>query len=707
MKNCVSVGAKSMLNSIFFNAHHSPIGAYSSFTLGYKGAKGGFASELGKPADQNIYIGVESENADEYFALPFYRDHESDIQSFDPSTSIIQKLVSLIPFADNEISREFCVGTDTWNAGDLTISIYSPIHPIPDPTLINELKKPIIPAVFIEMTIDNSLGQKRKRAFFGFDGVDPYSGCHHIREGYEGLTGIGQGRNCSICTLDENVDSAIGFSIREILGNTIIKNRKFGLGSTAVLLMSTKPGEKKTFRFVLSFYKDGIVTTGISASYYYTKYYSSKEDVAIYGLSHFDEYIELAKKHDTIINQSKLSEEQLFMMTMAVRSYYGSTQLLSTLDGPLWVVNEGEYRMINTLDLTIDQMFFEFQQNPWTVRNVLEWFAKRCIYNDNVVFPGERKLFDGGVSFSHDMGVANQYAAEGHSSYELSGLKGCFSYMTHEQLVNWSLIALVYISNTDDTSFIKKNELLLEKCLLSMVNRDHPVPEMRDGVMKLDSVLVDGGSEITTYDSLDSSLGQARGNIYLAMKCWAAYVLFEKLFEKTGKESFRQCAGVQAALCANTLVKSVNADGYIPAILDGKSKSAIIPLAEGLIYPYYAGAVDAVSESGKYKELISVIKRHIQTIFTKKYCITEDGGWKLSSTSNNTWLSKIYLNQYIVRQILDIEGEMLAPDSDKAHMSWLLDENNSYYAWSDQFVCGNVQGSRYYPRGVTSILWLT
>ena len=41
--------------SIFYNAHHSPIGAFASFTLGYKGAKGGLGLELGKPADQNIY----------------------------------------------------------------------------------------------------------------------------------------------------------------------------------------------------------------------------------------------------------------------------------------------------------------------------------------------------------------------------------------------------------------------------------------------------------------------------------------------------------------------------------------------------------------------------------------------------------------------------------------------------------------------------
>ncbi|HEY8967299.1 MAG TPA: glycoside hydrolase family 52 protein, partial [Candidatus Methylacidiphilales bacterium] len=52
----------------FFNAQHSPIGAFASFTLGAKGAKGGLGLELGKPADQNIYIGVEEEGQPGRFA---------------------------------------------------------------------------------------------------------------------------------------------------------------------------------------------------------------------------------------------------------------------------------------------------------------------------------------------------------------------------------------------------------------------------------------------------------------------------------------------------------------------------------------------------------------------------------------------------------------------------------------------------------------
>jgi len=47
-----------MPKNMFFNAHHSPIGAFSSFTLGFPGAKGGLGLGLGKPAGQNVFIGA-------------------------------------------------------------------------------------------------------------------------------------------------------------------------------------------------------------------------------------------------------------------------------------------------------------------------------------------------------------------------------------------------------------------------------------------------------------------------------------------------------------------------------------------------------------------------------------------------------------------------------------------------------------------------
>jgi hypothetical protein len=87
-------------------------------------------------------------------------------------------------------------------------------------------------------------------------------------------------------------------------------------------------------------------------------------------------------------------------------------------------------------------------------------------------------------------------------------------------------------------------------------------------------------------------------------------------------------------------------------------------------------------------------------------CLFDDGGWKLSSTSDNSWLSKIYLSQFIARKILKIDLVENTQIADSAHTKWLTDEQLSYWAWSDQIVAGKISASKYYPRGVTSWLWL-
>ena len=71
------------MNNIFFNAHHSPIGAFSSFTLGFKGNKGGLGIELGRPSDENVYIGLESRNGAYFEALPFFQGIEDESARYD------------------------------------------------------------------------------------------------------------------------------------------------------------------------------------------------------------------------------------------------------------------------------------------------------------------------------------------------------------------------------------------------------------------------------------------------------------------------------------------------------------------------------------------------------------------------------------------------------------------------------------------------
>ena len=688
------------MDNIFFNAHHSPVGAYSTFALGFPGGKGGLGMEAGKPPNQNIYIGVESDTEKEYKAFPFY-----DV--YDSYEAIPE--ISVKPFDSQGITRKYNIGTDTWKAENIVFTIYTPSYGVPDPETAadDELKKAIIPAVFAELTIDNTSSNKPRKAFFCYDMDSPSYGLRHFAgTTNHTLTGIANGRMTAIVTDNANAHSVIEYGLDCVLLEDYRRNSTFSMGFTGGLVMEVLANKKESFRFAICFFREGIVTSGIETKYYYTKFFKNLEDVAFYALTHFDTYVSDAMKRDSEIDNASLSQEQKFQICHAIKSYYGNTQLLECGGDFFWVVNEGEYRVMNTLDLAVDQIFYELRMNPWTVKNVLEMFVKHYSYFDQVGFEHDTKLYPGGRSFTHDMGIANTFSKPGYSAYEKSGIGGCFSYMTCEQLVNWILCATVYISYTNDFEFSENYTKILEECFESLKNRDNPEPSKRNGLMSLESSRTAGGEEITTYDALDSSIGQARNSAYLGVKIWAAYLALHQFFENKGLKDLSKEAHAQAKLCARTISGQLGAEGYIPGVLFENNNSKVIPIIEGLIFPYYSNNMEALKEDGEFGDLIKALKTHIKTVLVKGVCLFEDGGWKISSSSINSWLSKIYLCQFITRKILNIKLDEADTASDKAHVNWLLHPEWSSWCFCDQVFAGIIKDSKYYPRGVSNILWL-
>lgn len=695
-----------MNNRTFFNAHHSPIGAFASLTFGCKGALGGPGLELKGPANESLYIGVEErDRPGRYQALPFYDGADQDgAQDYDvEGLRDFQFAKSISSFEDPEITRNFGAGIDEWIAGDLRFRVASPVRAVPDPSQASteDLKEALAPSIVAELTIDNRKGKSARKAFFGYAGSERSTNMRSWRRG--SLTGVGQGRNISFATDDPSAFAAIAFQAEGALDPRFEQNLNFMLGGVGMLVCSVPAGEIKTFRFAICFFREGVVTTGIEARYLYRRYFDRIEDVAAFALANLEKTFGLAADLDRKL-AADLSVERRMMLSHAYRSYLGATQCLELFDGrPLWVVNEGEYRMMNTFDLTVDQLFCELALNPWTVRNVLDFYVERYSYEDHVKFPGNADTYPGGIAFTHDMGIANSFSETGFSCYEQAGLKGVFSYMSAEELVNWALCAALYLSHTKDSEWAQKHKEIFVKVIQSLVNRDHPEPIKRNGVIGMDSSRCITGTEITTYDSLDASLGQARNNLYLALKTWAAYVLLEPVLNDLGEGETATLASKQARLCAKTIVAAADGDGFLPAVLGEGIEARIIPAIEGLIFPYLAGRKDLINEEGAFADLMRVVAQHFDAVLRPGICLFPDGGWRLSSTSRNSWLSKIYLCQFIAEDILGRKADTRA---DEAHLDWLMDEDNVYFAWSDQMIAGKAHGSRYYPRGVTAVLWL-
>lgn len=662
-----------MTQTVLFNVVHAPIGAHAALTLGCPGNRGGFNLENGKSSDENIYVGIERHGECGIFdALPFWDHTRDELADFNVENNCS---IRLNPFPEESIARSLGVAVDTLSAGDLTLRIYSRHAAFPDPASAREkeLRYACCPALVAELIVDNRQGERPRAAFFG-------GSFNRLDATYRLPNGFASGQAVAVTTPDP-VRVLKGHSPALIYSRPLATAEESTLGDTALLHFEAPPHTRAVFRLVIAFHRSGIVTTGEKMSYFYTRYFPELGDVAGFAQKEFARFQADALADDAAFAAAaaRLNAAQRFQLIHAIRSYYASTQLFRDQGGDaVWVVNEGEYRMLNTFDLTVDQLFFELRQNPWTVRNELDRYVMRYSYRDRY-----------GISFTHDMGVRNHFTPPGRSSYECAHLTGCFSYMTREQLVNWALCAALYCHQTGENPWPEIFQAVYE----SMLNRADPDTAL---LVRNSDRCGDDGREITTYDSLDQSLGQADGNLYLAVKTLAAYRALADLLPP-GNDAVRR-----AACCAAAIAAAQTADGSLPAILDEPASGRIIPAIEGLIFLYEL-KIDLAAE---FPVLRRVLREHLQAVLRRGACLYEDGGWKLSSTADNSWLSKIYLGQFVARKILDWRTPETGEAADRAHRDWLLLEPNRYWAWSDQMTSGIAKGSKYYPRGVTAILWL-
>lgn len=709
--------------NISFNAQHAPMGAFFSFTCGQFRTRGGLGLQLGRPANQDIYVGVKDgprHAKSPLQCLPFFQtDHlpHETTPSQQPATKNANQ-PSVCSIATNLITRRYGWGSDTWESADLLFAVFTPFGPIPEPDSASphELRQAILPAVVAELAVDNTNGHQPKTAFFAVAFDEP--GARIIDCGLGiGRVGFALGRSVGVaaevydCTAScDNAihlpDAPFSFMRSNLVdGLTDPNNPVHRLGNCPGLGFVVPPGKRYVMTIAIGSFVDGPVTTRLEGAYAYTRCVTSLNDVLDQALSSWDQRVAAAKARDRELIDSGLSPDQQFLLSHATRSYYGATQLLDVAGQPFWIVNEGEYCMINTLDLAIDHVFWELRYNPWVVRNLLDNFRQYYSYTDQC-----------GLSFCHDMGVRNNFSPRGHSSYELPHLTGCFSYMTQEQLCNWIIMAACYVSKTADLSWLERNRPTIAASAQSMLNRDHPDPQHRTGTMRIDSSRCQTGAEITTYDSLDQSLGQARNSLYLAVKCFAAYVGLAKLYAHLSDLDERDRWITVAAQTAETITSQMLPDGFLPALFEPHNpafRSRILPAIEPLAYVlYWDYAATVLNPDGPFAEFLHALQHHTLALLADPQSpnLFPDGGLRLSSSSDNTWLSKIFLFQHVACKVFRVHQHpklsAVFPSADAAHVKWLTEGPGAYWAFSDQIVHGTAKESKYYPRGVTSVLWL-
>ncbi|MFW6303484.1 MAG: glycoside hydrolase family 52 protein [Candidatus Sumerlaeota bacterium] len=700
-----------MSHSNSFQNEHCPRGAAASFSIGRVGQGGGFSINSGKTAEQDLYIGYVREGV--IHCLPYNKQGAAAVNTGmaefiptgDPEAEKFPPM-DIAFIGEDRIERDFRLATERFKTDHVEFSLCTPVSGIPDPgtTPLSGFKESICPAIVGELVFDNADGTEPMQGFFAVGNLPGFRLLDELSGGE--MAGLVTLENYGFATPNrENIrpfsDMFMDFAFRRPEPN---RNFLTGIGG---FIVDVGPGETARLPVAFAWYKPGVVTLGKDCEYAYTRHFANLTEVLVYALDKAADWRDEANKWDQWLLDSGLNASRRFLIAKAWRSYWGNSQLFVEGDRYRWVVNEGSCNMMNTLDLTVDMAYFERAAHPWLLRNVLDAFADEYRYRDQVKFHDSDRLYPGGVSFTHDHGYRDVFSRPHYSHYEAANHPACFSYMTHEELLNWILCAALYIEATEDRDWLHKRAGLIADCLESMQNRDHPEPEKRNGIMSLDSNRCGDSEEITTYDSLDPSLGQARNNSYMGVKCWAGYLAIGALLPMDDRFLWRekiQSARHSAELAANTLAEAFNQDlGFIPAILEGDDQSAIIPVIEGLIYPAELGLEECLRTDGPFGHLIEALKKHLEAVLVENKCRFADGGWKLSANNDNSWMSKIFICQHIAETILGFEQDEKA---DRAHESWWR-VGCAGQSVVDQVVAGKSSGTgSTYPRTASSILWL-
>lgn len=694
------------IKDIDFYSLHGLWGAYGSLALGRIGRGAGMVVGNVQPPARALFVGYRSGDKKPRF-LPFVPGialgiGASSYVAEDASAGTAQPKKKRTGseydyFSAFETTRTISMSGETWKSGLMSMTITSFFGEVPDPALSTRetLRAEMRPALFITLSFDNFAEKTNLTGVFGMQGIRRL-----LSDSTDGrLLGFAHMNDWGFALMPaKGIDEVMDWDARDAAFDDNPRALR-RLSAEGCLRFAVAPGTKAEFVIVAGVYREGIVTAGVRTRAFQSSLFGDLEDVLTDALVGAKNRFERAKKLDAELDAAQISDDRKFLIAHAAHSYNASTELLLSENGePIFLVNEGEYQMMNTLDLTIDQSFHEMHYSPWTVKNELDFFYRQSSYRDR-----------DGLVFSHDQGVADCFTPKGTSSYELPRLTDCFSFMSYEETLNWVITSCLYAENADDGTWLAANKDIIAEALQSLLARDGN----GDGIMDRDSDRCQGGAEITTYDSLDASLGQARNNLYIAVKAWAAFVSIASVFEKRGGENvfgfgtlIKDAHIIAAKIAESIVARVVEGEGYIPAVFENGNESRIIPAIEGLVYPLFCGASSVLAQDGPYGSLIRALKIHLEAVLVPGVCLdAKSGGWKLSSTSKNTWLSKIYINQFVAETVFGMKDERISRDS--AHVHWQCN-GSADWASTDQVDSSNGKdlGSRLYPRLVSSILWI-
>jgi len=695
-----------LLATPLFMTHHAPVGAWSSMTFGLPGGGIGIDTEALATEQTGSLVVACSWGNGRTVVLPFFAANNTG----NNGNAEGQKAGNAAPagfrswkmVSGDDLKRQLTPATDEYTGSGIRFSVISPRFDLPDPAAGGDIKLASLPAILLEVEIDNTGEDQPATGFLGL----AYTGIGRLRPlnwSDDKLVGVALSDRWALAGLA----GTNAFTIRAKSIAPFVEAGKAEIhpgGNQGGIAFRIAPRSRGKLTAVLGFYRSGQdVTPGMPSSYAYTHNYGRVEDVCLAALKNADLIKTAAKKFDDKLTPPGCDPVVSELMAQASQGYYANTSLVrDAKDRFFWSVCEGQYAWRNTLDLAVDHLPFELTVHPWVSRNVLDSFIETYSYQDTVRFDGETvATHPGGISFCHDEGNYTAYSPPGQSGYEESIPESGYAFMTTEQLLNGAYCAATWAIKGNDPAWRHRQLPLAREILASMENREHFDPAKRDGILRAQSSKVKVDNEITTYDALDESLKNSRGSVYIVVKTWGAALMLARWFEAEKDPAQAQRALALATRAAASLEAAFQKAGgrFPPNLLDG-GDSMVLAALEPLAVPLFCGMENDLQ---RFPTLIEVLRTHGRNCLKPGVCLdAKTGGVRLSSLSENTWPSKVALTLAVLQWLEKRPIDQLAPTAIPEFARW-LQVSAAKTTISDQINAATHQqiGGAYYPRLVT------
>lgn len=688
-----------------FMTHHAPMGAWSSLTFGKPGGGVGIETEALGVQPCGDFIVARSHGKGRTTAFPFFAASESDDYEGRMAGDLRSRAGAAWGAMDPPaITRSLGPAVDEFAGADMRLRVISPRGFLELPDDGETHPDAVFPGLLLEFEVDNEDSDEEATGFLGFahkagGRMRPLDWCDPE------LAGIALRNNWALAARPaEGAFTVRSGSVLPFVesGSPVIHagGIEGGIG------FRIPPRTKRTLQAVFGFFRDGrSAVQGAVASYAYARHFDSVEAVCRHGLDGAASLRASASEREEQWKRLIPDPLERALMAQAAQGYYANSSLLRDANGALhWSVCEGQFAWRNTLDLAVDQLPFELAQHPSVARNVIEGFIRRYSYTDSLTFEQDTEpTRPGGISFTHDQGNYTSYSPEGFSGYEAPDRCGVYAYMTTEQLLNGVFCSAAVAISGGDPAWAARHGELARRLLSSIENREHFEPSLRDGILRGQSSRAGRGAEVTTYDALDHALQKSRGSIYIVVKTWCAGLLLENWLSLCGDAQGADRAKALADRVARTLARAFDKEKTaFPANLLEEGESLVLAALDPLAVPLSCGLASALK---RYPEVLNLLHSHARSCLQTGVCVEPgNGGIRLSSTSSNSWPSKLALCMATLEWLEEIHASRGNIRATPVLAQWMQGfASDTTLADQIDVSSSKVLGGVYYPRLVT--LW--